>query len=287
MADAFTRDKLEWLEQIASDSTLPPTAARLAIILCSFVNRGTGDAFPSIPTLARRLGVVENAVRKSLKAMVEGDHLEIEAGGGRNATNRYRWTLKPSTEMQGIETAEPCTSLKGNGSRPLTLVKGKEEKPCTGVHPLDTETLHGRSLNPARAFTKPCTPVHPNLMKNTIEEPFEEKYTPSPTPDRKAKPENNPPSVRQILESCLSPQTAADVIAHRKAKRSPLTSRAAHLLVDAFNEYGAPEAAAAEMIARGWTGFKAEWMRNSVGFAHRQAHGNKHISRAFQDLDRD
>lgn len=73
-----------------------------------------------------------------------------------------------------------------------------------------------------------------------------------------------PPTPRDILKECLSEQTASDIIAHRQAKRAKLTTRAARELVKAFNAHGDPEAAAAEMIARGWTGFKPEWMADKA-----------------------
>lgn len=66
-----------------------------------------------------------------------------------------------------------------------------------------------------------------------------------------------------ILSECLTEQTAKDLIAHRQAKRTKLTPRAARELVKAFRDYGDPEAAAAEMMLRGWTGFKPDWMRNA------------------------
>jgi hypothetical protein len=68
------------------------------------------------------------------------------------------------------------------------------------------------------------------------------------------------PTARDVLLECLSEKTAADVIAHRQAKKSKLTPRAARELVNAFQKFGDPEAAAAEMILRGWTGFKPDWM---------------------------
>jgi uncharacterized protein YdaU (DUF1376 family) len=71
-------------------------------------------------------------------------------------------------------------------------------------------------------------------------------------------------SVKAILEECLSDQTASDLVAHRKAKRAPMTPRAATLLVQAFVSFGDPEAAAQAMILRGWTGFKASWMREDA-----------------------
>jgi len=68
----------------------------------------------------------------------------------------------------------------------------------------------------------------------------------------------------KILESCLSSETAADVIAHRKAIKSPLTPGAARGLAKAFTAYGAAEEAAQAMMARGWRGFKSEWMREEA-----------------------
>jgi len=65
----------------------------------------------------------------------------------------------------------------------------------------------------------------------------------------------------EILRGGLSEQTAADVIAHRKAKRSPLTPRAARLLIENFKSSGDAERAAQTMILRGWTAFKPEWDR--------------------------
>ena len=71
------------------------------------------------------------------------------------------------------------------------------------------------------------------------------------------------PSARDILSECLSPKTVNDLIAHRQAKRAKLTPRAARELVKAFTAFGDAEAAAAEMILRGWTGFKPDWMRQA------------------------
>ncbi len=179
--DPFTRQKFLWLEQIAMDGSLPPSAARLAIVLAKYLNRGSGDAWPSIVRLAADLGIVENCARKSLKAMAAAGHLAVETGGGRNATNRYRPTIKTLQACEGFRSEKPRTGVKGN----------EDEKPCTAVKGLRQETLHGRSLNPARAFTKPCTPVHPNPYKNPLKETSdslrcaEEMETPSTRDEKK------------------------------------------------------------------------------------------------------
>ncbi len=78
-----------------------------------------------------------------------------------------------------------------------------------------------------------------------------------PPPKKTAAREQSP---LEILKSVLSEQTALDVIVHRKAKRSPLTSRAAKLLAAAFRDHGDAEAAAEAMIANGWQGFRSDWL---------------------------
>ncbi|MGJ0426970.1 helix-turn-helix domain-containing protein [Methylocystis sp.] len=140
-----------WIDQVAFDRDLPPSAVRVAIVVASHVNASTGTAWPSIDRLAEILGVVPNCIRKSIKGLVQGGHLDMELGGGRNAPNRYRLIAKE----EHIESSKRCTA-----------VQGYEEKPCTDVH----ETLHGCSRNPAQAFTKPCTGVKGNSLKNTPNE---------------------------------------------------------------------------------------------------------------------
>jgi hypothetical protein len=177
MSDDHTRNLFGWLSQVARDDGLPPTAARLAIILSSYVNRESGDAWPAVPTLARNLGVVENSVRKALRAMVAAGHLEIDAGGGRAATHRYRPVLKdalpaekPCTPVKG-NVPKPCTDVKRKDGKHFTDVKRNEEKPCTDVKALPVETLHGRAQNPSRACAKPFTGVKANHLKEPSEEP--------------------------------------------------------------------------------------------------------------------
>ena len=174
MADDFTSEKFAWLDQVAGDGALPSHAARLAVVFLRYVNRATGDAWPAIPTLASALGMVENSVRNALRAMVANGHLAIEAGGGRGATNRYRWIIK-STDQAKKAPIKPCKAVKGNGKdKPCTDLKGNgTTKPCTDLQGFETETLHGGALNPAQPCAKPCTVVHPNPLKNTFEEPIE------------------------------------------------------------------------------------------------------------------
>jgi uncharacterized protein YdaU (DUF1376 family) len=75
--------------------------------------------------------------------------------------------------------------------------------------------------------------------------------------------QKNEISPQGILEKCLLPETAAEVIAHRKALKKPLTAGAAKGLAKAFAEFGDAEKAASEMMLHGWQGFDPQWVKNS------------------------
>ena len=62
----------------------------------------------------------------------------------------------------------------------------------------------------------------------------------------------------------VSDQTWSDFIRHRQAKRAPLTDTALKAIVTEAQKAGWElEAALTEMMARGWQGFKADWVVNS------------------------
>lgn len=73
------------------------------------------------------------------------------------------------------------------------------------------------------------------------------------------------PSPRQELSKVLDDDRAAAVIDHRQKMRKPLTAHAAKLLAKDLAKWRDPNEAADEMIARGWQGFKPEWLQNSMG----------------------
>lgn len=62
------------------------------------------------------------------------------------------------------------------------------------------------------------------------------------------------------LGAVLDAEHASAVLDHRKTKKCALTVFAAKLLAKQFALCPDPNAAAEEMIIRGWQGFKAEWL---------------------------
>ncbi len=62
------------------------------------------------------------------------------------------------------------------------------------------------------------------------------------------------------LGAVLDDDHAHAVLDHRRTKKCALTVFAAKLLAKQFALCADPNGAAEEMILRGWTGFKAEWI---------------------------
>lgn len=71
------------------------------------------------------------------------------------------------------------------------------------------------------------------------------------------------------LEKVLDAERSAAVVEHRKKIGKPLTATAARLLAAKFSKVADPNAAADEMVANGWQGFKPEWLegRNNCATA--------------------
>ncbi|TRD03814.1 hypothetical protein FJV76_14355 [Mesorhizobium sp. WSM4303] len=86
-------------------------------------------------------------------------------------------------------------------------------------------------------------------------------------------------SILDVLLTVLDHEHALGVMEHRKVKKVPLTALAAKILAKQFALCPDPNAAAEEMINRGWTGFKADWL-----IARSQQRTGK---RNFADVARD
>ena len=91
-------------------------------------------------------------------------------------------------------------------------------------------------------------------------------------------------AILDALLASLDEEHAIAVMDHRKTKKCALTVFAAKLLAKQFALCPDPNAAAEEMILRGWQGFKAEWLamptnqrtgrRNYVDVARDRMNGN-------------
>lgn len=67
-------------------------------------------------------------------------------------------------------------------------------------------------------------------------------------------------AILDALQAIVGEEYALAVMEHRKVKKCPLTPLAARILAKQFALCPDPKAAVEEMLNRGWTGFKAEWL---------------------------
>jgi hypothetical protein len=83
--------------------------ARLVMLALADRADDNGCAWPSIDDLAERTKLSPRAVQKGITSLVELGELEVENGGGRHRSNRYRIIPKPCTS-DGVTAQEPRTS---------------------------------------------------------------------------------------------------------------------------------------------------------------------------------
>lgn len=83
------RRRAEWLDGLSRDPSVSATGFRIAFIVGSHINRETGLAWPSVPTIAGAACVSVSTAKASLAALIAGGHLLVEHDRGRGRSNRY------------------------------------------------------------------------------------------------------------------------------------------------------------------------------------------------------
>ena len=89
MADTFTKDRLSLLDEVAINPKITSSAFRLLFLISSHINRATGDAWPGLEYLARKLGTNEKTIRRLIDELITAGYLEKRRGGN-GRPNRYR-----------------------------------------------------------------------------------------------------------------------------------------------------------------------------------------------------
>lgn len=101
-------------------------------------------------------------------------------------------------------------------------------------------------------------------------------------------------AILDALQAIVGEEYALAVMEHRKVKKCPLTPLAARILAKQFALCPDPKAAVEEMLNRGWTGFKAEWMRKAAKTSGRRTvfdvamerfHGSESVSGGRGDVE--
>jgi hypothetical protein len=97
-AKQHTRFMFRWLGGIMPDKEVPSSAFEVAYAIGQYLNRETGEAFPSTDTIARDTGLSQSTVRDAVALLHNLGHLHVTWGSrGRGHPNKYRPIIKERT----------------------------------------------------------------------------------------------------------------------------------------------------------------------------------------------
>ena len=170
-----------WIRQVLKDPNLPASASKVAMVIALHVNRNTGDAWPSIPTIAAAIAMSRRTVLDMLNRLERRNHLGIDRGGGRHVVNHYR--MKEND-------AETCTdSEERNGAGEDT------ETESNGVEALEQMVKSvAETVQPAPQTVKAASPeplnephIEPHEQKLATAHAVHAQKSSSLTQDRKKK----------------------------------------------------------------------------------------------------
>jgi hypothetical protein len=153
-----TADKFRWLDQVGADHSLTPLCFRLAYAISTYVNRTTGDAWPSQPRLAADCNATDRAIRDAITRLRDRGHMEVTGKGGRGKTSRFRpvimsaekrkdtSTLLPAKAEEDFRVIPPKPGRKRLKTRKkMTDKRGSLLPTIPLIEPIE-ETIEGKSL---------------------------------------------------------------------------------------------------------------------------------------------
>ncbi|MDE5465228.1 helix-turn-helix domain-containing protein [Bradyrhizobium sp. CSS354] len=156
----FTRRVFAYIKQVNRDKELPSAAVRVGLVIADHWNEESGEARPSLQTIALESGLGEGTVRRMLPALVERGHLAVQVGSrGSGHPNRY-WPLDESANGGAIKSANEGGIESANGGvsakkpkAPFPGIKAPSEtkKAPTGALNTVEHTEHSNSAPPARS----------------------------------------------------------------------------------------------------------------------------------------
>ena len=160
--DTFVCKKLDYIQRAIRDRRLLPVDRCIAVGLANYVNRETGQAWPTQETLAEMVGVTSRTVRASLDRLAEFGWITIAKQRGRGFTSRYLLSFDHEGE------AGECHDRKRASGH------GHDDRKPTSTQSDADIALIG---NPASS--RPEAGFLQNTVKNTVSSERKDYNTPS------------------------------------------------------------------------------------------------------------
>ena len=134
---------------VFSHSTAAGADRLLLLAIADHAGDDGDDAWPSVPTLARKTGISERSVQRGISRLVDGGHLAVTRCAGRNGTNRYRVLMAPPRGRQSVtgDDLTPVTELRHPGGD----TQVSPERPVRPSSPLPPKPTASRATRPSRS----------------------------------------------------------------------------------------------------------------------------------------
>lgn len=219
--------------------------SHLLLILASYANE-FNECYPSITTMISKTRLSDKTVRKSLKDLIDLGLVVDTGKTSRFSTKIYKLILKDNEETTPSKSTTPSKI-----------------------------TTRKNSDTPSKFTTTPLVDLPPNPIIEPINNPIKKDISSSTPKKQKTK-------SASLEKPCdVSEQVWQDLLALRKAKKSPLSVSAWNIAKKQIEEVQAKTNHTLEQILlvwieRGWQGFKAEWYFNHINAQNSQ--GNQHAS---------
>lgn len=219
--------------------------SHLLLILASYANE-FNECYPSITTMVNKTRLSDKTVRKSLKDLIDLGLVVDTGKTSRFSTKIYKLILKDNEETTPSKSTTPSKI-----------------------------TTRKNSDTPSKFTTTPLVDLPPNPIIEPINNPIKKDISSSTPKKQKTK-------SASLEKPCdVSEQVWQDLLALRKAKKSPLSVSAWNIAKKQIEEVQAKTNHTLEQILlvwieRGWQGFKAEWYFNHINAQNSQ--GNQHAS---------
>jgi hypothetical protein len=145
---SFNAQKAAWIDRILMDQNITHLTFRVAVLIGRYLNRTSGDAWPSQRRLAAELGVTTRAIQLCLDGLA--GYLNVEVSKGRGHTNRYRPIFQTGKANNGSLIDEP----KGEPGFAINTPKTRTGEPeNTNGAPIKHERPFAQTFS-KRTFSK-------------------------------------------------------------------------------------------------------------------------------------
>ena len=154
--DEFTKRRFLWLDQVSANPDVSSAGFRLAYAISRYINRGTGQAWPTQGTLAKDTRMSRRGVQLCINSLAKHGHLFVVAGKGRGLRSTYEMIIHT-----------PDDEEKANYGSPYEEKKGERQCAFSGVEKANEthEKANGATKKGERPFAQ-----------NSLKEPFDELF---------------------------------------------------------------------------------------------------------------